>query len=127
LSIAVGILPETYNNVDAQPRLEERNHFRLEAGNAYISGAEMYTSAMTEVTVTTARTMLPALIRQAREDGVVLTRRGKRVAVLVDVETFERMEQALEDAADVTAYDEAMAEEGPNIPWEQVKVDLGLS
>ncbi|MDR1393443.1 MAG: type II toxin-antitoxin system Phd/YefM family antitoxin [Bifidobacteriaceae bacterium] len=82
---------------------------------------------MTEVTVTTARTMLPALIRQAREDGVVLTRRGKRVAVLVDVETFERMEQALEDAADVTAYDEAMAEEGPNIPWEQVKVDLGLS
>lgn len=32
---------------------------------------------------------------------------------------------ALEDADDVTTFDEAIAEEGPNIPWEQVKADLG--
>jgi antitoxin Phd len=31
----------------------------------------------------------------------------------------------LEDAEDVTAFDEAMAEEGENIPWAQVKADLG--
>jgi antitoxin Phd len=32
---------------------------------------------------------------------------------------------ALEDAEDVAAFDEAMAEEGESIPWDQVKVDLG--
>jgi hypothetical protein len=32
---------------------------------------------------------------------------------------------ALEDAEDVAAFDEAMAEEGDSIPWDQVKVDLG--
>ena len=32
---------------------------------------------------------------------------------------------ALEDAEDVAVFDAAMAEEGPNIPWAQVKADLG--
>lgn len=32
---------------------------------------------------------------------------------------------ALEDAEDIAAFDEAMADEGDNIPWEQVKSDLG--
>ena len=35
------------------------------------------------------------------------------------------MMEALEDAEDVAAFDEAMADEGPNIPWSQVKADLG--
>ena len=30
-----------------------------------------------------------------------------------------------EDAEDVAAFDAAMAEDGANIPWEQVKADLG--
>ena len=33
---------------------------------------------------------------------------------------------ALEDAEDAEAFDAAMAEEGPNIPWDQAKADLGL-
>lgn len=32
---------------------------------------------------------------------------------------------ALEDAEAIAAFDAAMAEEGPNIPWDQVKADLG--
>lgn len=32
---------------------------------------------------------------------------------------------ALEDAEDVEAFDAAMAEEGPNIPWAQVMADPG--
>ncbi len=36
----------------------------------------------------------------------------------------ERIREALDDADDV-AFDEAMAEEGPSIPWAQVKADLG--
>jgi hypothetical protein len=35
------------------------------------------------------------------------------------------MIDALEEQEDVIAFDEAMAEEGPNIPWSQAKSDLG--
>ena len=31
---------------------------------------------------------------------------------------------ALEEVEDVAAFDAAMAEEGENIPWDQVKADL---
>lgn len=41
------------------------------------------------------------------------------------VERYEELIEALEEAEDVAAFDAAMAEEGANIPWEQVKVDLG--
>jgi len=45
--------------------------------------------------------------------------------VLVSAEQYEKLVAALDDAEDVAAFDEAMDEEGPNIPWEQVKADLG--
>jgi hypothetical protein len=32
---------------------------------------------------------------------------------------------ALEEVEDIAALDDAMAEEGPNLPWEQVRADLG--
>lgn len=57
--------------------------------------------------------------------GQPTAHRGQRAAVVVSPEQYERMLQAVEDAEDVTAFDEAMAEEGPNIPWAQVKADLG--
>ena len=40
-------------------------------------------------------------------------------------ERYEELLQALEDGEDVEAFDAAMAEDGANIPWEQVKADLG--
>ena len=45
--------------------------------------------------------------------------------VLVSPERYEQLTDALEEAEDVAAFDAAMAEEGPSIPWEQVKADLG--
>jgi antitoxin Phd len=45
--------------------------------------------------------------------------------VLVSPERYEILLAALEDAEDVVAFDAAMAEEGANVPWEQVKADLG--
>jgi len=45
--------------------------------------------------------------------------------VLVSVERYEELVEAFEDVEDVAAFDAAMAEEGPSVPWEQVKVDLG--
>ena len=36
------------------------------------------------------------------------------------------MLEALEDAEDLAAYDAALADPDPGIPWEQVKEDLGI-
>ena len=34
---------------------------------------------------------------------------------------------ALEEIEDIAAYDAAMADPSPNIPWEEVKRQLGLA
>ena len=61
------------------------------------------------------------MITQAKDEAVFIERRGQRAAVVISPEQYERMLEALEDAEDAEAFDEAMAEEGPNIPWAQVK------
>lgn len=80
---------------------------------------------MSNVSVADARKHLSDVIDRSQHEAVFIERRGKRAAVVVSPEQYERMIEALEDAEDVAAFDEAMAEEGPNIPWAQVKVDLG--
>ena len=80
---------------------------------------------MSTISVTDARSHLPELIARAQGEAVFLERRGKLEAVMVSPERYERMVEALEDAEDAAAFDAAMAEEGDNIPWAQVKADLG--
>jgi len=80
---------------------------------------------MSTISVTDARGRLPELIERARGEAVFVERRGKLEAVLVSPEQYARMMDALEDAEDVAAFDEAMTDEGANIPWAQVKADLG--
>ena len=60
-------------------------------------------------------------------EAVVLERYGRPAAVLVSIERYEQLLDALEEAEDITAFDAAMTEAGDNIPWEQVKADLGWS
>lgn len=72
-----------------------------------------------------ARKELSEAIETAQTEAVFLERYGRPAAVLVSIERYEELVEALEEAEDVAAFDAAMAEEGPNIPWEQVKVDLG--
>ena len=85
----------------------------------------MYTCDMSTISVTDARSRLPELIDRARGEAVFVERRGKVEVVLVSPEQYARMMDALEDAEDVAAFDDAMADEEGNIPWAQVKVDLG--
>lgn len=85
----------------------------------------MYTSEMSTISVTDARSRLPELIERAQGEAVFLERRGKLEAVVVSPEQYSRMLDALEDATDVEAFDAAMSDEGENIPWAQVKKDLG--
>ena len=80
---------------------------------------------MSKVSAADARKNFSGVVARAQGEAVFIERRGQRAAVVVSPERYERMMGALEDAEDVAAFDEAMAEEGSNIPWLQVKADLG--
>ncbi|MFJ3473574.1 type II toxin-antitoxin system Phd/YefM family antitoxin [Microbacterium maritypicum] len=80
---------------------------------------------MSTISVADARNNLSTVIARSQEEAVFIERRGQRAAVVVSPEQYERMLDALEDAEDAAAFDMAMTEEGPNIPWDQVKADLG--
>ncbi|MBA3420056.1 MAG: type II toxin-antitoxin system Phd/YefM family antitoxin [Geodermatophilaceae bacterium] len=80
---------------------------------------------MATMSISTARESLSEAVELARTETVFLERYGRPAAVLVSPERYERLMDALEDAEDAVAFDAAMAEEGPNVPWEQVKSDLG--
>ena len=81
---------------------------------------------MTEITITDARADLADTIKRAKKKPIRITNRGEAQAVLVDPSLFEKMLEALEDAEDLAAYDAALADPDPGIPWEQVKKDLGI-
>ena len=85
---------------------------------------------MTELTVAAARARLAAVVDEARERHrpVFLTRRGRRVAAVIDAEDLDRLLGAAEDLADIEAAHAARAEVSAqgSIPWDRVKADLGL-
>lgn len=83
---------------------------------------------MKEVAVSEARENLAEIIEEAQRSGaaVAVTRRGKRVAVLVDPDEYERLTSALEDALD-RALLQMARDEDDFIPWEEAKRDLGLA
>lgn len=85
----------------------------------------MYYRPMATVSTADARSGLSHVIDRSRSEAVFIERRGKRAAVVISPEQYDLMMDALEDAEDLAAFDEAMAEEGPNVPWDQVKADLG--
>jgi len=87
---------------------------------------------MSELTVTEARARLADVVDTARvgHDPVYLTRRGRRVAAVIDADDLARLISAAEDLADLEAVRAArqeMADGDSPIPWEQVKADLGLA
>jgi PHD/YefM family antitoxin component YafN of YafNO toxin-antitoxin module len=77
------------------------------------------------IAISQARERLSEAVELAGGEAVFLERYGKPAAVLLSPERYEELMEVFEDAEDVAAFDEAMAEEGDNIPWEQVKRDLG--
>ena len=54
----------------------------------------------------------------------IVDRDGNRTGVILSIEAYEAMLDDLEMQDDVRAYDEAKAEGGPTIPWEQVKQEI---
>mgnify|MGYP001268712284 CR=1 FL=1 len=87
----------------------------------------MYNKTMSSLSVADARKNFSDIIDRSQTEAVFIERRGQRAAVVVSPEQYERMLDALEDAEDIAAFDAAMEDEGPNVPWAQVKADLGWS
>ena len=85
----------------------------------------MYNLHMGTVSVSEARKKFAAVIESAQAEAVVVEKRGEPQAVVLSPQEYARLVADAELAEDTAAFDEAMAEEGPNIPWEQVKADLG--
>jgi prevent-host-death family protein len=83
---------------------------------------------MNEVAVSEARERLADLIEAARRSGepVFVTRRGRRVAVMLDPDAYDRLVEDAADAVD-TAELRAARLEDDYVPWEEVKADLGLA
>ena len=92
----------------------------------------MYMSITGPFNITEARKRLAAIIDHAHteHEPVYLTRRGRRVAAVIDADDLEGILELAEDMADIRAAEAARAEmkasgEEP-IPWDEVKADLGL-
>jgi len=80
---------------------------------------------MMTMSVAETRQNLATVLDEAAHQPVLIERRGKPAAVVIDAQEFERLRDALEELDDVAAFDAAMAEEGDNLPWAQAKADLG--
>jgi PHD/YefM family antitoxin component YafN of YafNO toxin-antitoxin module len=82
---------------------------------------------MVKISVSKAREKLSEVIEMSRSEPVEFEHYGRRAAILISPEQYDEMLEALEESQDVAAFDTALAEIGDNIPWEQVKSDLGWS
>ena len=91
----------------------------------YKTKAVLYSEPVSRMNISAARQDLPAVVELAQTEAVILERYGQPAAVVVSPERYDELMNAFEEAEDVAAFDAAMADEGPNIPWDQVKADLG--
>jgi len=91
----------------------------------YNIAAFLYHLAMNTVDVSTARTNLAKILEDSRQEDVLIERYGKPAGVLISPERHQELLNAIEELEDIRAFDATMEEEGENIPWEQVKSDLG--
>ncbi|HLI45401.1 MAG TPA: type II toxin-antitoxin system Phd/YefM family antitoxin [Acidimicrobiales bacterium] len=80
---------------------------------------------MATISVSEAREKLSEVINASSTEAIILERYGRPAAVLVSPERYQQLLDAAEEAEDIEAFDVAIAEEGDNIPWDQVKADLG--
>ncbi len=89
-------------------------------------------STQTSYAVSEARQHLAEIIDRARDEHapMYLARRGQRVAAVIAADDLSELLELAEDMADIRAAEavraEMLATTQEPIPWEQVKVDLGL-
>ena len=74
-----------------------------------------------------ARNRLAEVIDESRRSGepVSVTRRGRRVAVIVGSEDYDRLVRSADDAEDRRELEAARVDDD-FVPWDEVKAALGL-
>ena len=89
--------------------------------------SEVYDSYMNEVAVSEARNRLAEVIDESRRSGepVSVTRRGRRIAVIVGADDFDRLVDSADDVEDRRELAAARADDD-YVPWDEVKAALGL-
>jgi prevent-host-death family protein len=83
------------------------------------------------ISMSDARDRLGDLVSRAvhTREPVYLSRRGRRIAAVIDTDTLDRLIELAEDAIDAAEANTARAElaDGAEpVPWDEVKRDLGL-
>lgn len=97
------------------------------------NGVVWYHLVMSEVlALSEAKKRLGAVVDHARtsHEPVFLTKHGKRVAVVIDVDDFEHLRELAEDAEDAQAALRSRRELEETgalpVPWDEAKAELGL-
>lgn len=114
-----------YTDPPRAPRLSHVS--RLNGKRSATRPTVMYDSYMTELPVSEARNRLADVIEEARRSGepISLTRRGRRVAVIMDPDAFDRLVDIAEEVDDRRELAVVRAEDD-YVPWDEVKAALGL-
>ena len=92
---------------------------------------ESYVWLMIEIGVSEARESLADVLDRARQEHepIYLTRRGRRLAAVIDADDLDRLIALAEDALDMRAVDAARAEMDagePTVSLEEIRAELGL-
>ena len=82
---------------------------------------------MREIDLEDGNPKLLALIDKSKSEPIVMKIEGSTKAVLISFEQYQGFLEAMEELDDIAAAEKSLRESGPNIPWDDVKKDLGLS
>jgi len=81
---------------------------------------------MSTMSVTEARENFSEAIATSAVEAVFIQKHGENAAVLISPERYEQLMDALEEIEDIIAVKAALEDPNPIIPWEEVKLQLGL-
>jgi PHD/YefM family antitoxin component YafN of YafNO toxin-antitoxin module len=93
----------------------------------YKTNILLYSLYMSDISISNARENFSTAVSDARKKPVRILKHGKLVAVLVNPSMFEKFVESMEELADISAFDEAISDKSPGVPWHQVKRDLGIA
>jgi len=98
---------------------------------SWSGGTPIMEDAMERIKTDEARNAFGEVVNRVAygKERIVLERRGKPLAALIPIEDLHLLERLIEeeeDRIDLEAVRAAKAEPGPNIPYEQVRKELGL-
>ena len=86
----------------------------------------LYNIQMIAIPVSQARDSFASVIEEALEKAVVIEKYGKPVAVVIGFEKYEELLDSHQDAEDLKLIKKQNNLKDKSVPWEKVKVDLGL-